>query len=199
MPISTIVDFSFVQNKVPLPFSPIDPRQMDPSTIVVNTAALINTTAKVIGYLSSVLDASNDRQVMLLELCNSCHVLYTLQKHAKAEPSSLPNSLIFSTAQGPLQHLKRTLESLVDVMEPSKNRNKILSAFAWPLKKDEIHKILKTLEHQKSLIIMALQAEQGYVPGHLTRSVNWLINVQAAFEGNTKRCGSSWRSNGRHE
>ena len=137
---------------------------MDPLSISASITALLQLTATVIQYLSTVRGACEDRQRILSELCNINCILYTLQDQATQEDSSSSLTLqSLNVPNGPLEQFKKTLEILAKRLTPVHGWKKVSKAIAWPLEKQEIQGFLNTIERQKTLFNLARQHDHMYV------------------------------------
>lgn len=78
---------------------------------------------------------------------------------------------VLSSPRGPLELLKEALEQLVRRLSPAGGLAKIGNSLAWPFQKKEIDEILRKIERQKSLIMLAMENTQlwvmVYVPSKL--------------------------------
>ena len=137
---------------------------MDPLSISASVTALLQLTATVIQYLSTVKGASEDRQRILSELCHINCILYTLQDQATQGDSSWSLTLqSLNVPNGPLEQFKKTLEILANKLRPAHGWKKVSKAIAWPFEKQEIQEFLNTIERQKSLFNLARQHDHMYV------------------------------------
>ena len=133
---------------------------MDPLSISASIAAVLQLTGTVIQYLNLVKGAPEDRQRLLLEICNVNSMLYVLEDQASQTPhddawSSTLRSL--GGPNGPIKQFKIALERLEKKIRPVEGMKKIGKAIAWPFQKGEITEILDVIERQKTLFNLARQ------------------------------------------
>jgi len=129
----------------------------DPLGTTASIVAVLGLTDTVVKYLNDVKDASEDRKKILLEISNAHGLLYTLKDLAERQPSGNVKSL--DVPNGPLAQFKSALERLAVKLAPVTGRKKIEKALGWPFQKEDVADILRTIERQKSLFILALQED----------------------------------------
>ena len=133
---------------------------MDPLSISASITALLQLTGTVIQYLNCVKGAPEDRQRLLLELCNVSSMLYVLEDQAsQAQQGDLWSSTLLSLngPNGPIEQFKTALERLEKKLRPVEGLRKIVKAITWPFQKEEIIEILNVIERQKTLFNLARQ------------------------------------------
>jgi len=141
---------------------------MDPLSISASITALLQLTATVIQYLSTVRGACEDRQRILSELCNINCILYKLQDEATKEGSSWSLTLqSLNVPNGPLEQFKNTLEILAKRLMPGHGWKKVSKVITWPFEKQDIQGLLSTIERQKTLFNLARQHDHIYVTDSL--------------------------------
>ena len=133
---------------------------MDPLSISASISAVLQLTGTVIQYLNSVKGAPEDRQRLLLELCNVSSMLYVLEDQAsQAQQGDAWSSTLLSLngPNGPIKQFKTALERLEKKLRPVEGLRKIVKAIAWPFQKEEITEIINVIERQKTLFNLARQ------------------------------------------
>ena len=133
---------------------------MDPLSIAASITALLQLTGTVIQYLNLVKGAPEDRQRLLLELCNVSTMLYVLEDQAnQAQQGDVWSSTLLSLngPNGPINQFKTALERLEKKLRPVEGLRKIVKVIAWPFQKEEIAEIINAIERQKTLFNLARQ------------------------------------------
>ncbi|KAL9133097.1 MAG: hypothetical protein Q9175_005728 [Cornicularia normoerica] len=133
---------------------------MDPLSISAGIIALLQLSSTVIGYLSDVKGGPKELQKIRLELCSVLPMLSILQVQAEqAKAGGLWSSTLLSLDEqnGPIQQFREALERLKLTLAPVEGWKKVGKTFTWPFEKDEIQKILNTIERQKLLFTFARQ------------------------------------------
>lgn len=126
--------------------------------VVGSIFAVLQLSATVVEYLSTVNGASEDRQRLLSEISSATGFLYVLKEQSgKAESERLAIIASLGAPGGPVEQFRQALEDLVAKLLPAKGLKKLEKALTWPFKKEEIRAILQRIERQKSLFILALQ------------------------------------------
>jgi hypothetical protein len=120
---------------------------------------ILQTTASVLGYLSDVSSASEQRTRIISELATSLGYLYALHdraKKAESENAGFPSIRALAVPNGPLDQYKDAIERLAAKLEPVSGI-KITKAVVWPFQKKEAMEILTCIERQKSNFFLAVQ------------------------------------------
>jgi hypothetical protein len=132
----------------------------DPLSVTASIIAILQLTGTVVKYLSDVKDASGDRNRILVEIGSVNGFLFSLKDlvgRAESDESWLATVRSLGVPNGPLAQFKLALERLATCLEPVVGLRKAGKVLAWPLKKGEVMDILRTIERQKALFILALQ------------------------------------------
>ena len=133
----------------------------DPLSVAASIAALLDFSAKVIGYLNDVKNGSADRGKVLSEIAGVNCMLYSLQEKAHEDKQNDAWSSTFQSLdvpKGPLDQIRTALESLSrKLAPPSSSLKKVRKAITWPFQKGEIEEILKRIERAKTLLNLARQ------------------------------------------
>ena len=133
---------------------------MDPLSISASIAAVLQLTGTVIQYLNLVKGAPEDRQRLLIEICNVNSMLYVLEDQASQIQQDDPWSSTLRSLggpNGPIKQFETALERLEQKLRPAEGLRKIGKAIAWPFQKGEITGILDVIERQKTLFNLAQQ------------------------------------------
>ena len=134
---------------------------MDPLSVTASIVALLEFSAKVIGYLNDVKNGSEDRGNVLSEIASVNCMLYSLQEKAHEHKQNDAWSSTFQSldvSKGPLDQIRTALESLSSKLAPSSTSlKKVRKAITWPFQKGEIKEILERIERAKALLNLARQ------------------------------------------
>ncbi|CAI6225918.1 unnamed protein product [Periconia digitata] len=135
---------------------------MDPLSVTASIIAVLQLSAKVLGYLSDVKDASKDRMQCAVEISNLYNLLFNLRVHLEEENPDEPwftAVRALDVENGPLDQFKQALEILQTTMTDGGRLNKARKALRWKFEKEEIASILSRMERLKTLIKIALQMD----------------------------------------
>ena len=135
-------------------------QDMDPLSVSASIIALLQLSSTVIGYLSDVKDGPRELQRLRLEVCSILPILSILQDEAEqANNGSGWSSTLLSldAPNGPIHQFRAALEQLNLKLAAVKGWKKVGKIFTWPFEKDEILRILDTIERQKLLFTLARQ------------------------------------------
>ena len=126
--------------------------------VVGSIVTVLQLSTKVVEYLSTIKDASEDRQRLLAEIYSSIGLLYMLKEQSqRAGPERIATTQSLGAPGGPVEQFHHALEELVPKLFPVKGLKKAGKVLSWPFKKEEIMAILRRIERQKSLFSLALQ------------------------------------------
>ena len=133
----------------------------DPLSVTASIVGLIDFSAKVIGYLNDVKNASADRAKVLSEIASVNCMLCSLQKKADEDKYNDAWSSTFQSLnlpKGPLDQIRTALESLsTKLAPPSTSLRRVRKAITWSFQKGEIKEIIERIERAKALLGLALQ------------------------------------------
>ena len=133
---------------------------MDPLSISASIVAVLHLTGTVIQYINGVKGAPKDRQRFLLELSTVNGMLLILQDQAEQARAGDPWSLTLQSLDvpnGPLQQFRAALEVLNSKLAPVEGWSKLGKVFLSPFEREEIDRILKTIERQRVVFDLARQ------------------------------------------
>ncbi|KAF1913123.1 hypothetical protein BDU57DRAFT_559256 [Ampelomyces quisqualis] len=167
---------------------------MDPLSVVASIVAILQLSAKVIGYLNHVKDTSKDRATCAVEASNLHSLLTNLRFRLEDEDVATPwftAIRALAVENGPLDQFQHSLELLHHRMTGAKGRvGKITQALTWKFNKEEIDSILHSIERLKTMVdcrkvatslmmqsklSQAIKNDTEYVRGRLPR-------IQTAIE-----------------
>lgn len=163
---------------------------MDPLSISASIVGLLQLSGTVIGYLSDVRGGPKEKQKLRLEICSVLPILSILQDEAEQAKMGDPWSstlLSLGVPKGPIQQFRTALEGLELVLAPVGGLKKIGKAVTWPFEKDEIQRILSTVERQKLLFTLARQNDHIALTKALKSNVEAVsVKVNEIGEGLAK-------------
>jgi hypothetical protein len=129
---------------------------MDPLSVTASIIAVLQLSAKVLGYLNDVKDASKDRVKCAIEASNAHNLLTNLRfrlEEGNADAPWYTAVRALGVKNGPLDQFQQALEALQTHMT---GRGK---ALVWKFKKEEIAGIVVRIERLKTLVGIALQMD----------------------------------------
>jgi hypothetical protein len=136
---------------------------MDPLSITSSIVALLQLSNKVIGYLNDVKDASKDRARCAVEASNVHSLLTNLRFRLEDEDVDTPWSIAIralAVQKGPLDQFKDSLVLLQERMTSGSGRlERFGEALIWKFKKDEVDRILQSMDRLKAMVGIALQMD----------------------------------------
>lgn len=164
---------------------------MDPLSLTGTLIAVLQVTTKVISicydYRQGVASAS--REVLqisssLNSLKDVLESLLNLIEDSKSEKSTTKLATVELLAKdgGTLESCQAELLRLRRKLEPETGWRKIRKSLVWPLKETEVRKALDELERSKSMMLLALSADQACAssPFNLYSDEIWLKNADFA-------------------
>lgn len=131
----------------------------DPLSVTASIIAVLQLTGTVVRYLGNVQDATGYKSRLLLQVSGAKGVLETLRDLSQESVQGDPFLLTLGLLQEPLKHHEVTLQRLETALAPAQGLKKLGKAFKWPFEKSEIVDILGSIERQKTLFGLALQAD----------------------------------------
>jgi hypothetical protein len=136
---------------------------MDPLSATGSIIAVLQLSAKVLGYLNDVKDASKDRAKCAVEASNVYSLLLNLRFRLEEGSADAPwytAVRALGVENGPLDQFKQALEALQTKMtDGGRLKKKAGEALVWKFKKEEIATILDRIERLKALVEIALQMD----------------------------------------
>ena len=141
---------------------------MDPLSITGTLIAVLQITTAVIticyDYRSGVASASRE-VLQITESLNSLkEILESILRLIETTKSGeLSTVELLAKDGGTLQGCQAELERLRGKLEPEKGWRKLRKSLAWPLKEGEMRRALEGLERWKSMMQLALSADQALV------------------------------------
>jgi len=135
---------------------------MDPLSIAASIIAVLQLSAKVLGYLNDVKDASKDHSKCAVEASNVHNLLTNLRFRLEGESTDTPwytAVRALGIENGPLDQFKQALEALQARMTDGGRLKKAGEALLWKFKKEEIASILGRIERLKTLVEIAMQLD----------------------------------------
>jgi hypothetical protein len=133
---------------------------MDPIGVTSSITTILQLTRDVMKFFSRVKDAPTACNKILMEISSINGILSSIKElvdEADSDKAWLSTVRSLGGPNGPLEQSKSALEKIASHIEPIAGSRKTRRAFIWPLREDEVTDILRTLERQKALLILALQ------------------------------------------
>ena len=126
---------------------------MDPLSVSASIVALLTLSSTVIKYLTEVNDAPESSKKILIEISLTRGILDSVQLSTQGATLEL--------LKEPLHQFELTLKFLKNkLVLGARRHDRLKQAIEWPFKKGNVEEILKSLERQKSLFLLALQNDQ---------------------------------------
>jgi hypothetical protein len=136
---------------------------MDPLSITASIVALLQLSNKVIGYLNDIKDAPKEHAKCAVEATNLHSLLTNLRYRLEDENADTPwftTIRALAIEKGPLDQFKQILELLQDRMTGGIGHfRQFRDALLWKFKKEEVDRILQSMERLKTLVGVALQMD----------------------------------------
>jgi hypothetical protein len=135
---------------------------MDLLSVTASIIAVLQLSAKVLGYLNDVKDASKDRAKCAVQASNAYSLLFNLRFRLEEGSADAPwytAVRALSVENGPLDQFKQALEALQTKITDGGRLKKAGEALVWKFKKEEVASILDQIERLKSLVEIALQMD----------------------------------------
>jgi hypothetical protein len=135
---------------------------MDPLSGTGSIIAVLQLSAKVLGYLNDVKDASKDRAKCAVEASNIHSLLFNLRFRLEEGSADAPwytAVRALGVENGPLDQFKQALEALQTKITDGGRLLGAGKALVWKFKKEEITGILDRIERLKTLVGIALQMD----------------------------------------
>jgi hypothetical protein len=137
----------------------------DPLSTTASIIALLDLSGKVLKYLRNVKDSPKDCNRLIVEISSTRGILDTLSetvKDAETAPQDAWSATIRSLDknEGPLKQLGEALTSLHSGLykaASAKGLTKVAKRLLWPFKKEDAEKLVKTIDRQKLLLMLALE------------------------------------------
>ena len=149
----------------------------DPLTIAALSIAVVQIADRVIGvckfYIENAKDAPSDLNLILNETSTIQAILKNLEYFHDNDRLKTGVTSLLVRADGPIEGYRRTLAELEDlfpkdrapsmVLKHSKKQklDTVLTALAWPLKKNRVEKLLDDLGRHKVTMGLAVTADSA--------------------------------------
>jgi hypothetical protein len=137
---------------------------MDPLSIAASIIAILQLSNKVIGYLNDVKEASKERARCAIEATNLHSLLTNLRyrlEDANADTPWFTAIRALAVDKGPLDQFKQTLQLLNDRMTGGRGHlGMVRDALMWKFKREEVDRILLSMNRLKTSVSIALQMDQ---------------------------------------
>ena len=134
---------------------------MDPLSVSASITVLLQLSSAVIQYLNGVKGASEDRGSILSQLASVHSILLILQDQADQAKYDIEWASTLETlnlSKGPLEQFRSSLERLsAKLAPPATPIKKLGKAIVWPFQKEGVQDLLRSIERQKVLLMLARQ------------------------------------------
>jgi hypothetical protein len=131
---------------------------------VASIGQIIDITIKVSKYLKDVKKAPDERKQLAVEATSLVPWLTHLQYRVEEieSPDSRSQGLrSIGMDNGLLAQYERSMVDLAEKLDPPSTKMRSLGrALVWTLRKEEVNRILSTIERLKSSIMLCLQRDQ---------------------------------------
>lgn len=134
----------------------------DPLSITASVIAILQLSQSVVTVLTSVYDASEDGNKIMTEITSVTGILYHLKDLAERAQwaGDWPGVMqTLTLPHGPIDQLKCALVDIYSKVKPAAGLRKVGRSFVWPFQKGQVKDLLTTIEHQKSLLLIAMQID----------------------------------------
>ena len=129
--------------------------------IVSSIIAIVEVSSIVIEYLKDVSGASEDVQVLIDEVKSTTTVLASLKSlldQPAVQSAWTASAKLLAVPNGPIDQFQRALDLLNRKLKPATGKlRRVADAVVWPFKKKEVSNILKSIQRQKTLFVLAIQ------------------------------------------
>lgn len=132
---------------------------MDPLSLTASIIAVLQLTSTLISCINQTRHATAEQKKVAVEASNLYSLLISLRFRVEEAQSNDPwfNEVkLLGTHNGLLDQFKSILETIVNNISPSRQRDQILSVIRWQLTKREVEDALARMERLKSLINCAM-------------------------------------------
>jgi hypothetical protein len=135
----------------------------DPATalgIASSVISILELSGKVVKYIKSVNDSSEERNKILTEVISTSDLLAMINspvKKAQYGDSWLATTESLCKPGGPVEQFESALKKLETKLQPATGLKKAQKALKWPFKKEEVKEMLVLFERQKSALGLAMQ------------------------------------------
>lgn len=133
--------------------------------IVGSIVAVLQLTGTIVKYVNDVRDCSTDCDRLLSELGGAASSLQSFQgllENPNLAHIWLASSRSLALPGGPLEQYRLALEKLATDLKPVTGWKKAGRSVVWPFRKKEMADVLRVIERQKTLFVLALQNDQMY-------------------------------------
>ena len=170
--------------------------------VAASIVAILHISRKIIEFIDEVKDASVERLQLRIEISSAAVLIQGLGfriDEAKSEGLQLPAIDAFVKIGGPLDQLKKLLNTFSERVAHTDKLRNFKSALKWPLQKKDTREMLAKVQRYNSYILLALQNDNMSVH---TRSLVWELKNQLtiisglsfAISGTLKKLVHDWHA-----
>ncbi|KAF4470808.1 Ankyrin repeat domain-containing 50 [Fusarium albosuccineum] len=155
---------------------------MDPLSTTSSVIAVIQLSSEIVSYISGAIGATKERMRLSNEILGCESILQLLKDKVNSSDQGEAWTQTLKTLEasdGPLGRLWAALSALKAKLEPQKGLQKALSILKWPLNEREVKLIIDSMEHEKSLLSLALA----------NNSRNLMMEIKKCSNGAARRLG----------
>ena len=129
--------------------------------VAASIIAILQVIQTITTYVKELKGADEERNNIFKEATSLYHFLDALNTKVpdQVQPGDIWFKTLksFKTPDGPLEQIKLLLDRLTAKLKSAKAFKKFGQALFWPFQKGEVKEILDSIEHQKSIIGLALE------------------------------------------
>jgi chromosome segregation ATPase len=131
--------------------------------VVGTTIAILQLIGKITTYTRTASGSQDDRLRLRGQLQACENVIHLLQDHCSSNASHawIQSMKRLEEPGQPLECLLRALKVLEDIAEKLSNGGSLKAALKWPFKKDEVETLMRVVDQNISLLLVALNNESG--------------------------------------
>lgn len=133
--------------------------------VAASIGSIVHISRKIIEVMDDVKDASIERLQLRNEISSAAVLIQALGYRVHEATSGglqLPTVEAFVNRGGPLDHLKKLLDTIAEKVAYTDGLRSIKSALAWPLQKKDTHEMLAEVQRYDSHILVALQNDNMF-------------------------------------
>jgi GTPase SAR1 family protein len=130
---------------------------MDPLSTTASIVAILQLSAKLVGYINTTAGATKDRKRLREEVRACSNILQELKDEADDFEEGKAWSHTIKTLEGPNAPLRRLHIALNLIRIKLQPKDGSVKALKWPFQEKGLQKIIETLEREKSLLSLALE------------------------------------------
>lgn len=138
----------------------------DPLSIAASIGAILHISNNIIQIIGDVKDASVERLQLRNEISSASVLLQALERRideAKTGAVQLPIIDALAKSGGPLDRMKKLLDTIGEKVAATGKLRNVKSALAWPLQTKDVQIMLAEVQRYNSYFVLALQNDSTSV------------------------------------